>query len=320
MNNLLAPDKQAERRRLGSSFEDPSRLNPEAERLAVEARVMKKAKQNQGAFTMYSKCIELDPFNHRYFHHRSETLLNAKEFELARSDCQIGLDLCFPFGDYKDDEEFSLLWCTLTRVCMDVREYTDAAHYCDMGLSFVSDSLTFSRNVLNNYRGHLTEILEEAPNDFAQVTVRGVGHPNDKLLFVYTTKVLKPECPNQPELLSVDLDVSMPYAEIINFIIADKIKEWSQGLGVLEKCNVFKVPGLDYWVTAIPVWSLNDRSVIKSRLMCQCVGRFGIVLLKVDQGEEPPVEVDAELYVKSIVRNAHKCENYYKRGRKLAEV
>ena len=75
---LLAPGKQAERSRLGSSFEDPRRLNMEAERLAVEARVMKKAKQNQGAFDLYSKCIELDPFNHEYFHHRSETLWNGK--------------------------------------------------------------------------------------------------------------------------------------------------------------------------------------------------------------------------------------------------
>mmetsp|Transcript_10510 Transcript_10510/g.24512 ORF Transcript_10510/g.24512 Transcript_10510/m.24512 type:complete len:352 (+) Transcript_10510:110-1165(+) len=321
LDELNAPGKQAERRRLGSSSGDPRRLNVEAEQLAVEARVMKKAKQNQGAFTMYSKCIELDPFNHEYFHHRSETLWNGKQPELARLDCQIGIDLCFPFEDYKDNECFSLLWCTLTRVCMEVREYTDAARFCDMGLSLVGDSLLFSRNVLNNYREHLTELLEEEhPNDFAQVTLRPVFSSRDKLQFVYTTKVLKPEFPNQPELLSVDLDISTPYLDIFNFIIPDKIREWSHGLEVLDKCSVFKVPESDYWVTAIPVRSEDDRGVIKSRLMCQCVGRFGIVLLKVDRGEEPPVEVDAEMYVGAVVKNAHKCESYYKKNKKLVEV
>ena len=237
------------------------------------------------------------------------------------SDCQIGLDLCCPLEDYKDDECFSLLWCTLTRVCMEMKEYEKASEFCDMGLSLVGDNLEFSRDVLNNYKGNLAEIREEAPNDYANVAIRPVGNSRDKLKFVYTTKVLKPKFPDQPELLAVDLDISAPYTDIFSFIIPDKIREWShQGLESLERCNVFKVPESNYWVTAIPVWSKEDREVIASRLMTQCVGHFKIVVLKVDQGEEPPVEVDAEMYIKSIVKNAHKCEIYYRKNKKLVEV
>ena len=236
------------------------------------------------------------------------------------TECQIGLDLCCPLEDYKDDECFSLLWCTLTRVCMEMKEYEKASEFCDMGLSLIGDSLRFSRDVLTNYKGHLAEILEEAPDDYAPGAVRPVFNSGDQLQFLYTTKVLKPEFPDQPELLAVDLDINIPYMDIFNFIIPDKIREWNKGLEVLEKCNVFKVPQSDYWVTAIPVWSKDDREVISSRLMCQCVGHFKIVVLKVDQGEEPPVEVDAEMYIKSIVKNAHKCESYYKKNKKLVEI
>lgn len=70
LNALI--DQREERRRIGSSA-NTSRINDEAERIATEARVLKKAKQIQEAHDMYSKAIELDLFNHEYFHHRAET-------------------------------------------------------------------------------------------------------------------------------------------------------------------------------------------------------------------------------------------------------
>lgn len=76
-----------ERCRLGSSF-NTSRVNAEAESLATEARVLKKAKQHKRAHDMYTRAIELDRFNHTYFHHRAETALNWKQYELGVWDAQ----------------------------------------------------------------------------------------------------------------------------------------------------------------------------------------------------------------------------------------
>ena len=60
LNALM--EKRDERRRLGSTY-GTSRVNGEAERIATEARVFKKAKQNQKAHEMYTQAIELDKFN-----------------------------------------------------------------------------------------------------------------------------------------------------------------------------------------------------------------------------------------------------------------
>ena len=60
---LTDPAQREERRRVGTSY-GTSRTNAEAERLAAEARVLKKAKQYQKAHDLYSQAIELDRFNH----------------------------------------------------------------------------------------------------------------------------------------------------------------------------------------------------------------------------------------------------------------
>ena len=74
---FMEPHVQEERRGIGSSH-GTSRMSAEAERIATDARVLKKARQNKEAHDMYTRAIKIDPFNHGYFHHRSETAFNWK--------------------------------------------------------------------------------------------------------------------------------------------------------------------------------------------------------------------------------------------------
>ena len=53
--------QQGERRRAGSSA-NTSRVNPDAERFAIKARIFKKAKQSKQAYELYTKAIGLDPY------------------------------------------------------------------------------------------------------------------------------------------------------------------------------------------------------------------------------------------------------------------
>ena len=112
---LTDPLQREERRRVGTSY-GTSRTNAEAERLAAEARVLKKAKQYQKAHDLYSQAIELDRFNHEYFYHRGETAWSGGQYEPGIWDSQCGLDLCQPMSAYKYDEVYGLLWCTVSVV------------------------------------------------------------------------------------------------------------------------------------------------------------------------------------------------------------
>jgi len=77
IQSFMEPHVQEERRGIGSSH-GTSRMSAEAERIATDARVLKKARQNKEAHDMYTRAIKIDPFNHGYFHHRSETAFNWK--------------------------------------------------------------------------------------------------------------------------------------------------------------------------------------------------------------------------------------------------
>ena len=71
-----------------------SRTNSEANQIANQARVYKKANNVSQAYDLYTKAVQLDPYNHEYFHHRAETNMKAGRCELAMWDAQFGLDLC----------------------------------------------------------------------------------------------------------------------------------------------------------------------------------------------------------------------------------
>ena len=163
------------------------------------------------------------------------------------------------------------------------------------------------------------------PSDYAPAIMKQVRNAENQLSFMYSTKAasLKFEdvAPNQPELLVVDVTGNMPTKEMFEIVFPDRIKAW-QDTDVLEKDDgtTFQVPDTSYWFTVIPVWKKEDRKVIRTHLMCDCLKNTKVVVLKLEKSEEPPI-VDTALYIASIVKNADKCEELYNRGSKLvAEV
>jgi len=380
--------KQEDRRRHGSSY-NTSRMKNEAIQIATEARVLKKARRNQEAFNAYTAAIQIDPFNHTLYHHRAETNLNRGAHELGMWDAQAGLELCSNSVSFRHDECFSLMWCTLTRCCIEMRRFEKADEYCEIGLSVIGEDMTFALNVLKDYEDYIDELLDQLPTDFAMAQIKPVQNSGDDLSFFYSTKLASLEsppydvAPNQPELLLVDVDDSMPAKEALECVFPRKVKKWTRkeltsdsigkglyfnaamlvlvlvgvtyvvddptswmsmlliGLFValvckmianrkrtqnanqprVENFGIYSVPDTKYWVTAISVSNSLDRSVIQTRLMCDCMPNTKIVVLKLDKSEGPPTFdiSEAEAYVAAIVRNAHNCETMYGMGQKLAE-
>ena len=89
--------------------------------------------------------------------------------------------------------------------------------------------------------------------------------------------------PDQPEILAVDLTDEMPIKEMLMWVVPDKVKEWTCDLDTFENEgeHVFQVPNTtNYWVTVIPVVAEEDRRVIQSCLMCNCMKDTKIIILK----------------------------------------
>ena len=229
---------------------------------------------------------------------------------------RFGLDLCNNLEEYKADECFGLMWCTLTRCCMELRQYQKAKQFCQMGLALIDGENRFAFDVLKNYLPYITDALESPPITIAQMRMNRVANVGHELMFVYTTN---DDAPLQPELLAVDLDKSQPVEQIFNYICLAKVREWTQNPNALNKGGcVFQVPDTSYFVTAIPVLSEEDRRVLQSRLMCACLANTKIVLLKLDKADEPPT-VDTKAYVAAVGKNAPNCESMYGKGQKLAD-
>ena len=329
--------QQGERRRRGSSA-NTSRVNPDAERFAIKARIFKKAKQSKQAYELYTKAIGLDPYNHYYFHHRAETCFNAKHFELGMWDAQFGLDLCQDnIERYKRDECFALLWCTLTRCCIELGQFDKAEKYCGTGIMVIDENNSiadFALNILHNYNNEIQDVLRSTSwIDYERVMIKPVRNEGNRLGFVYSVKLASTEspprdaAPDQPEFLCVDDDGAMPTSELYDYIFNKKIVEWSSDPGSLERDDgsAFKVYpwhkelqlGTNYWATIMLVRDVNARNTIQSHLMCDCLKDSKIVILKLEESKECPT-VDIPAYVASIVRNASQCEEMYDRGQKLA--
>ncbi len=236
---------------------------------------------------------------------------------------RFGLDLCNNLEEYKADECFGLMWCTLTRCCMELRQFQKAQQFCQMGLALIDGENRFALDVLKNYLPFITDALESLPTDIAEIRVNPVLNVGHELMFVYTTKIASMEqrddAPLQPELIAVDLDKSQPVEQIFSYVYPEKVREWTQNPNALDKGgSVFQVPDTSYFVTAIPVLSEEDRRVLQSRLMCACLANTKIVLLKLDKADEPPT-VDTKAYVAAVVKNAANCESMYGKGQKLAD-
>ncbi|KAL7530424.1 hypothetical protein ACHAWF_003369, partial [Thalassiosira exigua] len=324
----------SERRRVGSTF-GTSRIDPEAERLAAEARVHKKAKRHTEAHVLYTRAIGLDPFNHEYFHHRAEVCSNARDYELGIWDCTAGLDLCFSPNDEEDrsrDECFGLLWCTMTRCCLEMGQVEKAREHCGTGLSVIDEShedMRYCAQVLRTYSSDIDEMAAGLRDGFVPIRFRIVRNPGHDLTFAYSQKSTSLETPArdanplQPEVLMVDLEAhtNVRPSEPLMVFLSEKVQEWTKDPDALEKTaekKALKVPDAAYWITVIPVWSKQQRSVLLTSLMCNCLKTDKVVLVKVDETAEPPV-VDTEAYLAAVVKNAPNCEKMYGKGQKLSE-
>jgi tetratricopeptide (TPR) repeat protein len=323
--------QESERRRLGSSANDPTRINEEAERLATEARVHKKAGRLHQAHSLYTLAIELDPFNHEYFHHRAETYMKADLTELMQTDAQTGLDLCADVNAFSSDDIFGFLWCTLVRTQIDMMEWESANDFVEVALHVVDESNHLARTYLLNYHSAIQEVLAKAAEggpislSSKPARIHTIMDPGDELLFMYTEQAhstAKSEV--QPELLAVDLVKTMDVESIFRHVLIEKFS----ALGVSE--NFFQTPCGRYWISVIPVLEAEDRQALQRHLMCGCEEDCKVVVLKVDDAAAtdsednnelpaPLSETQAKVYIAAIIENASQCQVRYKEGLKLVE-
>ena len=73
--SILQPgsDKVIQLRQRGTSDGNPNRMNQEAEQISPQARKLKQGGCWDQAVAMYTRCLELDPYNHWYPFQRAET-------------------------------------------------------------------------------------------------------------------------------------------------------------------------------------------------------------------------------------------------------
>ena len=186
-----------------------------------------------------------------------------------------------------------------------------------------SEDTALALKLLKEYDLEIKHMLRNLPTDYSPLMIKTVVNEGNELKFMYSTKAaslrFEDAAPLQPEVLVVDLVDNMPVEEMWKFVIPDKIKAW-QDSDTLEKDegSSFQIPNTKYWATIIPVWSKGDRRVIQRCLMCDCMKDTKIVIVKLEESEEPPT-VDTAAYVASIVNNAPSCEDMYDQGKKLVE-
>ena len=186
-----------------------------------------------------------------------------------------------------------------------------------------SEDTALALKLLKEYDLEIKHMLRTLPTDYSPLMIKTVVNEGNELKFMYSTKAaslrFEDAAPLQPEVLVVDLVDNMPVEEMWKFVIPDKIKAW-QDSDTLEKDegSSFQIPNTKYWATIIPVWSKGDRRVIQRCLMCDCMKDTKIVIVKLEESDEPPT-VDTAAYVASIVKNAPSCEDMYDQGKKLVE-
>jgi hypothetical protein len=219
-------------------------------------------------------------------------------------------------------------------------QWENASKFCLLANDFVGhcDATAYPTKVLDHYHKMIKDALKKIPTDIARVFVKQVKDEGDALMFMYSVKHAslevprrKDKAPNQPEFLAVDVDASLFQTancdKILNHIVGTKLKEWTNtnesvpwsGEHPDAGRTVFQIPGTEYWATAIPVVSGEDRRVLLAKLMCDCLKNSKIVLLKLEKAEEPPT-VNSEAFLAAVVKNAPYCKQMYNENQKLAEL
>jgi tetratricopeptide (TPR) repeat protein len=297
-------DKMKELRRRGTSDGNPLRLNPEAERLATEARKLKQAGIYDKAIAMYTKCLELDRFNHWYSFHRGETFMLADVYNGSIEDAKYTILL---------DPKCECAWTMLIRSCIDTGDLDTAEVTNDNALQFFPRSSERYR-----YFKHFeTEIFQKRTKRFGGVLI-DVADFRDEIYFFYTKGFVKNY---QVEFLAIDLPFHLGdqnSQRILKFIMKEKMKEGSESLALGD---VFQAP-TKQWISPIPVTNKKDLKKIFQHLMTQTDPSSKVVVLKVDSCKKAPPALtndQAQAYISQIVKNAHEAKTRYNRGEKLIE-
>ena len=208
---------------------------------------------------------------------------------------------------------------------MEMHQWENAKQQCEHGFALIDKRMKFPLKVLTDYRSAIDEILQNRAqnNTVTDICMKTVHNSGDELKFMYSVKAasleLRDVAPLQPEVLAVDLDKSMSMEKIFAYVLSEKLPEWKGVPDSLDDGDAFQVPGTKYWITPIPVRSKKNRSVLQSRLMCDCLKDTKIILVRVEETEGPPTSVDTAAYLASVVKNAKNCAKMYGKGQKLAE-
>lgn len=221
---------------------------------------------------------------------------------------------------------FGMLWCTLTRAHMEMNEWKKAKQSCGLGLQYIDDSVEetqYAVKVLRMYKKDINDQIDAynaSPlSSIAEYRVYKVQNENDTLMFAYTSKIERDKCPAQPELLLVDLDVNISptlWRVMFDTINEQKLRNWTQT--PLMNHETIPLPGINHWLTAIPILSSEDVCVIKKHLMRDSVESSTVVIIKVEEATGPP-DFDTTAYIRTVTENAVHCERMYGEGRKLAD-
>jgi tetratricopeptide (TPR) repeat protein len=295
-------DQMLELRHRGTSDGSPLRLNPEAERLAVEARKLKQSGRYDKAIAMYTECLELDPFNHWYSFHRGETFMLADVYNGSIEDAKYTILL---------DPKCECAWTMLIRSYIDTGDLEAAELTNNNALQFFPRSAERYRY----FKHFKSDITQKSTKRLGGVVI-DVADFKDEIFYFYTKGFVKNY---QVEFLAIDLPFHLgdPYSQrILKFIIKEKMKEGSESLALGD---VFQTP-TKLWISPIPVTNKKDRVKIFTHLMTSSDPSSKVVVLKVDSCKKAPsalTDEQAQAYISQIVKNAHEVQTRYNRGEKL---
>ena len=335
-------DKESEFRQKGTSYGDPARMNEEAENISPAARKLKQGGCYDQAVAMYTRCLELDCYNHFYYFHRAETLLVSMKndavmyvlfvhssphphhilSQMASNGPRSALSLLEPaVWDCKYaitlDPTLQAAWSLLIRCLTDLHELEEAEYMCEEALRrFPRGAERHEMFKTMKYDIHkFKKQLQNKPDSF--YTYEVADH-NDSLYFFYTDGMARN---GHPEVLSVDL----PFPEPCSNRIMGRLKKEKDDSGSFPFSlgTSIWIHKTKQWVSPIPVTNEKHRKQILKYLMTRTKDKKSkIVVLKVDgtskeSRPEPLTEEQAEAYIGEIVKNASKTQALYNRGEKL---
>jgi len=295
----------------GTSDGDPTRMNAEAEGISPMARRLKREGRFDQAIAMYTRCLELDCYNHWYSFHRAETLLmaaNAKFsiLQLAIQDALYTITL---------DATCQPAWSLMIRCMIDSLQLEQAGSACEEAIHLFPRG-SERHDMFKTLKLEIHRMKQRCRQQNPIIT-HEVADWNDSLYFFYTTGMVKE---GHPELLSVDL----PYPNPRSNLIMKRLKQEKDDNGSYPFTlgTSIWIKETKQWVSPIPVTVKRQRQQISEHLMTKTDPKSKVVVLKVDRTSktsrpEPLSKEEAEAYIEEIVKNAHRVQELYNRGEKL---